>query len=123
MKAMMPAFRLKSNFLTIEPGKRGRILLEWIPRSADGRHAFDNTIRFALSVEECGLVLDQLGKNNNVLLTCRVPPSEESSMEDVPDKVLQIIAGQGGMANFKVDFELGGVGGQSAAAHGNPNIV
>ena len=43
--------------------------------------------------------------------------------ENLPDKVLHITPGQGGMVSFKCDFELDGVGGQQAGGNQSPDVV
>lgn len=88
----------------------------WYP----GKTNRDNIIRFALSPEECGLVLDQIPKNQEVVLLRRL--SSEMG-ESLPDKVLYITPGQGGMVSFKADFEMNGVGGQQAGGGQSPEVV
>jgi hypothetical protein len=43
--------------------------------------------------------------------------------QEVPDKVLHITPGQGGMASFKADFERDGVGGHAGVGHKCPDVV
>jgi hypothetical protein len=89
-----------------------------------GKTSRDGAIRFALSPEECGLVLDQIPKNQPVVLLRRLPLSPEYDVgQELPDKVLHIVPGQGGMVSFKVDFELHGVGGQAAGGNQSPDVV
>jgi hypothetical protein len=39
VKVLMPAFKLlRSNTLVLDGNKKGRILLEWTPRTADGTY-------------------------------------------------------------------------------------
>ena len=82
----------------------------------------DSQLRFGLSPEEVGLILDQL-PNHPVELARRVPPGGENGQgsiggvmsEDTPDKVLRITPGAGGSVSFRIDYEKDGVGGQSPA--------
>jgi hypothetical protein len=37
LKLNMPTFIVRNNILGVEANKRGRVLLEWIPRDADGK--------------------------------------------------------------------------------------
>jgi hypothetical protein len=82
----------------------------------------DSQLRFGLSPEEVGLILDQL-PNHPVELARRVPPGGENGhgsiggvmSEDTPDKVLRITPGAGGSVSFRIDYEKDGVGGQSPA--------
>ena len=85
-----------------------------------GRTNRDGAIRFALSPEECGLVLDQIPKNQEVVLLRRLT---SDTGEQLPEKVLHITPGQGGMVSFKCDFELDGVGGQQAGGNQPPEVV
>ena len=91
-----------------------------------GRPSHKDYVRFALSVEECGLVLDQIAKNKTICLSRKITHSLDNPnpIEDIPDKVLYITPGQGGMASFKVDYERNGIGGQQAGpGHKSPDIV
>lgn len=122
MKPMMPVYRV-SNYQGRYPhlafesqSKRGRIIFEWVPRDPDGSTARDRSIRFALSPEEIGFVLDQLPKQNQVVLMRRPRPTEEPGAKEAPHKVLHVTPGQGGMVSFKVDFEIDGVGGQETSS-------
>jgi hypothetical protein len=82
----------------------------------------DSQLRFGLSPEEVGLILDQI-PNHPVELARRVPPAGENggvaygggSNDDMPDKVLRITPGPGGSVSFRIDYEKDGVGGQSPA--------
>ena len=41
VKVLLPSFRvLRSNTLVLDKNKKGRILLEWTPRTADGTFTF-----------------------------------------------------------------------------------
>jgi hypothetical protein len=47
VKVLMPAFKvLRSNTLVLDGNKKGRILLEWTPRTADGTylHSLPSTL-------------------------------------------------------------------------------
>lgn len=119
VKVMLPSFRvLKNNTVVIDGNKRGRLLLEWTARSSDGRINRDSHIRFALSPEECGLLIAQLKKDQKVEFLRRSYAAENGGsgqmqmQTDPPDKVMYATPGQGGMTSFKVDFEKDGVGGQ-----------
>ena len=150
IKIMAPSFRLlKNNSLVIDSNKKGRILLEWTPRTADGTSSLtlnqtrgsllevdlsnyhfcslfatggftrDNQIRFGLSPEELGLMLDQLPEHP-VEFVRRAPKADEYSMSgsvssDMAEKVLRITPGESGMVSYKIDFEKDGVGGQTPA--------
>jgi hypothetical protein len=69
------------------------------------------------------LVLDQIPKNKAISFSRRISPLMDASHEDIPDKVLYITPGQGGMASFKVDLERDGVGGQAGAGPKSPDVV
>lgn len=128
VKTMLPKFRIFGRgVLGADFNKPGRLLLEWVPRSADGKADRDHIIRFGLSPEECGFVLDQLPKSQEVFFLRRIPSDKDgygSGPPSNPDKVLYITPGQGGMVSFKVDFELDGVGGQvSGGLNGQPDLI
>lgn len=76
----------------------------------------DNHVRFGLSVEEMGLLLHQLPLQQAVSLVRKPAPSEAmyDSNTSTPHKVCTITPqdNQGGMVEWKVDYEIDGVGGQ-----------
>lgn len=91
-----------------------------------GRPTRDHQIRFALSPEECGLLVDQLPKNQKVEFLRRTQQYNdfpEDGDGPSPDKVLHITPGQAGMVSFKVDFEKDGVGGYGASGNNMPADV
>ena len=75
----------------------------------------DSALRFALSAEEVGLLLDQLPKQQAVTLV-RQPTSSESMVESsttTPHKVCSITPlPETSTVEWKIDFEVDGVGGQ-----------
>lgn len=73
---------------------------------ATGKGDRENSIRFALSPEEAGLILDQLPENDVELARSGGPGYEE-----VPDKVFRIAPLEDGAVSFIIDFEKHGVGG------------
>jgi hypothetical protein len=86
-----------------------------------GKIIRDSQIRFGLSPEEVGLVIDQLPKYEVELSRSGeygmpIPTSE------APEKVLRISSTEGGAVSFKVDYELDGVGGQSPLQSSGPWI-
>jgi hypothetical protein len=77
----------------------------------------DLQIRFGLSPEEVGFLLDQL-PHNEVEFTRRLPASVDQPgqvADEIPEKVFRVVPGEGGQFAFRVDFEKNGVGGQSVA--------
>jgi Whirly transcription factor len=107
LKLLPPTFQvLKSRSLVVE--KKGRLLLDWKPRAVDGSVIFEKQIRFALSPEEVGLVLDQLPEHQ-VELT-RQPPriSKDFSAVSQPSgvtKVLTLTPQGGGVVTFKMQVD------------------
>jgi len=78
-----------------------------------GKPERELSIRFALSPEECGLLVDQLPKNQPVEFLRWIPSYDDNdSHKKPPNKLLVVTPGQAGMASFKVDFEKDGVGAQ-----------
>lgn len=75
----------------------------------------DAQIRFGLSPEEVGLMLNQLPENE-VNLTRRMNQGYVSGgvvSSEMPDKTLRIIpAAEGGAVQFLIDYEKDGVGSQ-----------
>jgi hypothetical protein len=37
LKLNLPTFEVRNNVLGVDNNKRGRVLLEWVPREADGK--------------------------------------------------------------------------------------
>lgn len=77
----------------------------------------ENQLRFGLSPEEAGLILDQIPQFP-VSLSRRTSSGDyggaiSSETDDIPSKVLHVTPGAGGVVSFKIDFELNGVGGQT----------
>lgn len=65
VKAIPPEFRVvggAKNTVVLDGSKKGRLLFEWVERSASagGKFAWDKPLRFALSPEEVGLFLFRL---------------------------------------------------------------
>lgn len=78
----------------------------------------EQNMRFGLSAEEAGLILELLPENPVHLI--RRPPAQNNSGDavsydtgEVPDKVMRITPGEGGTCSFLIDYEKDGVGGQS----------
>lgn len=74
--------------------------------------------KFALSVEEIGLCLDQLPHHPVELFRKAYVSPEQQEAADVtgtanlPEKVCRLIPGEAGMVTLSCDFELDGQGGQ-----------
>jgi Whirly transcription factor len=107
LKLLPPTFQvLKSRTLVVE--KKGRLLLEWSPRAADGSVIRERQVRFGLSPEEVGLVLDQLPEHQ-VELT-RQPPRNSNDFSAVSQplgatKVLTLTPQGGGVVVFKMQLD------------------
>jgi Whirly transcription factor len=107
LKILPPTFQvLKSRTLVVE--KKGRLLLEWNPRAADGTVIREKQVRFGLSPEEVGLVLDQLPEHQ-VELT-RLPPRSSNDFSAVSQpsgatKVLTLTPQGGGVIAFKMQLD------------------
>jgi hypothetical protein len=70
-------------------------------------------IRFGLSPEEVGFILDQL-PGNEVEFVRRLPADQPgTTAADMPEKILRITPGEGGQFSFKIDYEKNSVGGQT----------
>jgi hypothetical protein len=113
MKIILPGFKVqKSDILALDTTRKGRMLLEFIPRGPDGKYIWTDSIRFGLSVEELGLLVNQLPHYK--VEFCRVQQAsslQQGVME--PDKVLTVEPGELGAVNFTIDYILDGVGGQA----------
>eukprot|EP00977_Amphora_coffeiformis_P014685 scaffold4162_cov162-Amphora_coffeaeformis.AAC.18 len=101
----------------LDGSKKGRLLMEWIPRNPDGTISKDRDafVRFGLSPEEVGLLLHQLPQEQTVELL-RKPTSTESLYDGptAPQKVCRVIPSAGlTTVDWVVDFEVDGVGGQT----------
>jgi Whirly transcription factor len=107
LKLLPPTLQvLKSRTLVVE--KKGRLLLEWNPRAADGSVIREKQIRFGLSSEEVGLVLHQLPEHQ-VELT-RQPPRNSNDFSAVSQpsgvtKVLTLTPQGGGVVTFKMQLD------------------
>jgi len=135
IKVMLPLFKvLRNQTLVIDNSKRGRLLFEWLARTPDGRidrgssssNTTTTTPRFALSAEECGLLLHQLELKQAVEF---VRPAQSHSLQNTAsftndlsqnfDKVMYATPGKGGMTSFKIDYEADGV--SSSELQSQPN--
>lgn len=102
-------------------------MLEFVPRNNTGAgFAWNDKTFFSMTVEEVGLVLSQLPGNSMELSHPTYANSgqnggpgdgQETNVTqlagDVVEKVMNIDPGEGGTLNFKVDYMMGGVGGQT----------
>jgi hypothetical protein len=127
VKLMPPGFRvIKNSILAPDTSRKGRILLEFAPRGADGKYVWTDAVRFALSAEEVGLLVNQLPHYK--VEFSRLPPTggDEYSggvvSNDMPEKVLTVEPGELGAINFTLDYVRDGVGGQSPG-HGQDGKV
>lgn len=100
IKIMMPQFRLirGDTLVVLDGSKRGRILIEWTPRekATGGMAGRDSQVRFGLSPEEVGLLLDQLPEHE-VEFVRKVP--------DSADKIMIAKPADGGAVAFQVEHE------------------
>lgn len=115
LQMMPPGFKvLKNRVLAVDSQKTGRLILEFVPRTGDGKFNRDGAIRFGLSAEEAAVIIEK-SKTTPIQLY-RIPPSYGmTDTSEVPEKVLHILPGNSngnGSVLYKVDYELNGVGGQ-----------
>jgi len=111
VKPILPTYkRASADGVALE--KPGRMLFEFVPRSS-GRFVNDEKEMFALSVEEIGLLLNQLPKNNAVelvrqggLMGNRLGRGYD---HDTPDKVFRAFPGDGATVKFEFDYVKDGV--------------
>lgn len=125
VKLMPQHFKLLKNntILSVDNTRKGRILLEFAPRGADGKYAWNEAVRFGLNVEEVGLLVNQLPHykveySRLPSATNRTGDADEDFQggaisTDSPEKVLTVEPGELGAINFTIDFVKDGVGGQS----------
>lgn len=125
IKMIIPGYRLiKGDSLVVDNSRKGRMLLEFTPRGADGAYMWNDQTRFALSTEEVGLFCHQLPQYPVELSrsgsSTGAPGSgddDESNFgpitNDMPDKVLRITPAEGASVSFLLDYVRDGVGGQS----------
>ena len=121
IKMIVPGYRLiKGESIAVDNSKKGRMLLEFTPRGSSGNYLWSDTVRFALSCEEVGLLISQLPQYEVELSRAATNSQdiEDTSKfgaitNDMPDKVLRITPGEGASVKFMLDFVRDGVGGQS----------
>ena len=123
MKAVMPVFK-KAGMDGVAVERRGKMMLEFVPRNASGvGFAWNDKTIFSLTVEEVGLLLSQL-PGNAVELSHPTFSNEDSAFGeegsqvtqvsgDMVEKVLTVDPGDGATITFKVDYVTNGVGGQT----------
>jgi Whirly transcription factor len=111
---MLPGFKVaRGDILTQDTTRKGRMLLEFTSRGADGKYVWTDMIRFGLSVEECGLLVNQLPHYK--VEFSRAPQkllAQTNNMME-PDKVLTVEPAELGAVDFTIDFVLNGIGGQT----------
>lgn len=124
IKIMPPGFRVvKNSILSPDAKRKGRMLLEFAPRNVDGKYDWENIVRFGLSAEEAGLVMNQLPHYKVELSRLSSASLGGDSAEDgyhhgvqvlsdAPEKVLTVEPGEHGVINFTLDYVRDGVGGQ-----------
>jgi len=130
VKVMPPTFKLsKNSVLAMDASQKGRILLEFAPRGADRKFLWEDLIRFGLSAEEVGLLVNQLPHYKvefSRLSSARGNDGEKpygtAMSSDTPDKVLIVEPGELGAINFTIDFVKDGVGGQPSGPGQDGNV-
>jgi hypothetical protein len=120
LKLLPPAFQvLKSRTLVVE--RKGRLLIEWSARTPDGSVDRERQVRFGLSPEEVGLIIDQLPQHE-VELT-RYPHRNSGDFASVSQpgaaqKVLTLTPRNGGVVAFKIHYEAEGPAGSALSSPG-----
>jgi hypothetical protein len=105
--------------------KKGRMILEWVPRSNDNKSwAWNDKIRLALSVEEIGLVINQLPHFPVEISRPMYAGQDDDTnshfsgsgpvIGDMPEKVFKATPGEGATITLSIDYVKDGIGGQSA---------
>jgi hypothetical protein len=122
MKSIMPGFKIVgSKTVIVDNNKKGRLLLEFTPRtSSEGRFAWDQAIKFALSAEEVGTLLSRLSNSHTVEFARQTGQSgnpqygfhNEDMGQGTLQKVFRAIPNPDGTVQFSIDYELEGRGGQ-----------
>ena len=147
VKPLLPTFKLAaSNGVALD--RKGKIMMVFTPRTpptgsstgaqaaAAGGFRWQEQITIALTVEEVGLLVNQLPSYE--VEVCRDGPRPGSAVEegtgnmeygmnrfsaaqisDAPDKVLTVTPGDGATVSFKIDFVRDGVGGQISPVDDN----
>jgi hypothetical protein len=124
IKPIMPKFKSTSND-AISLQQKGSILMEFSPANPGNQMGWtwDEKIKFALSVEEIGLLISQL-PHYPVTLTRTVGGDQNrgfngdsynlvsSTSNETMDKVLTAEPGDGAIIKFRIDYMKDGVGGQ-----------
>lgn len=120
IKLIPPGYRIvKGESIVMDSARKGKLLMEFTPRSAAGAYDWADQVRFALSAEEVGLFCSQLPQFPVEYSRGSAQSSEEEPMtfgavsNDMPDKVLKISPGEGATVVFVLDFVRDGVGNQS----------
>ncbi|GKY94162.1 hypothetical protein MPSEU_000382300 [Mayamaea pseudoterrestris] len=107
LKVVLPTFRAtKQQGLYVDSKGMGRVVLEWIPRDSNGRGEPTKTVRFGLSPEELGILVDQLPHHSVELM--RRPSTDETSSNN---KLFRVAPNNNGMFSFAFDYERDGVTG------------
>jgi hypothetical protein len=136
LKVILPKFRTRNNVLSTDGfSQYGSLLLEWVPRGSDGEFAGtarwrfskkcfgqyslffslhtctgkgipDKSLRFALSPQETGLLIDQARNETVEFSRTGFPPN-------VVDKVFRVNPHDAGAVEFQIDYETEGRGGQN----------
>lgn len=104
LKLQPPNFRISaSNVLQMDYTKKGRLLLEWVPRNVDGSVSRNEQLRFSLSPEESGLLIDQIPKSDVELF--RLPNTAPGgNLVSGPGKILRVVPGASGQVSFQLEY-------------------
>ena len=121
VKMIPPIYKLiKGEALAMHPNNRGKLVLEFTPRTF-GEKTYDWNLqtKFILNVEEVGLLYSQLPQNSVELSRTAIQSNEEDGGNtlvtvDSPNKVLKIspLADDPSALEFSLDFYLHGIGNQ-----------
>lgn len=123
IRAVLPLFkRAGSGGISVD--RRGKLVLEFIPRHDNGTgFAWNDKTLFSLTVEEVGLLLHQLPGNAVELCHPTYGNDDVKGGDefmgvkqiggDAIEKVLTIVSAEGATLKFTLDYMKGGVGGQT----------
>jgi len=129
LKPLLPTFKPAGGD-GVALDRRGKMMLSFTPSagggdSGGGNWKWQEQLTMALTVEEVGLLVNQLPMHaveisragSNQMQSRGVGGGEyslapEAEVSDAPDKVLTVTPGEGATVTFAIDFVRDGVGGQ-----------
>eukprot|EP00525_Craspedostauros_australis_P010503 CAMPEP_0198133560 /NCGR_PEP_ID=MMETSP1442-20131203/59627_1 /TAXON_ID= /ORGANISM="Craspedostauros australis, Strain CCMP3328" /LENGTH=264 /DNA_ID=CAMNT_0043794683 /DNA_START=204 /DNA_END=998 /DNA_ORIENTATION=+ len=129
VKAIAPEFKTYNSTMSLDYTKRGRLLLEWVPKLGDGKFNWKTPVRFALSADEAAEVVSRTAMQEKTEFFRKVSSSngqyQNQSSGDFDgeqvEKVCTVEPSDDGCVEFKLDHQISDPAGPRRSIVIDPN--